>query len=800
MVELMVEKYVSYPGEPTKQGVKFIVDNKRALIADGMGLYKTSQAVHAKYALEDTYGKKIKALVVCPTYLKEHWERRIREYCEREPGITKINAATKEGDLEDAKDSEFTIIGYDLLPGKLNGKKGKKEIVSELQEIGFNYVIGDEIHMTKAPKTLRSQGFKKLANKAEYLALLSGTPIPNMLDDAFVLVSMLYPEEYATEKAVREAYGNDPTVLRWMLNRRDSKMLRREVSEVRELPELTYHDIGVELNKEQEQVYAEIYMSGHLGPCTKLNELRKALLDPALVNPDVIQDEEIRECLKDTSSSKYEKLDELVEECINKDEKIVIFSSHFRTNVTDKLEKRYEKYGAIRIDGTVSPNKKAKETWSERERKRREFQENPDKKILIATLETMSLGTELTTAQNVIFLDQAYTHTEANQGVKRVHRPGQTKPVKVYNLIGKYKGNPYGSIDDGIKKYREDKEEIIDNVIGNMSVRKLTMDERSKVIQGKRGMNSKVAKILTSYLDRPQEAGIKRNKYMLYKQGAKECYKRLKGDEEFAEAYAKDYIINWEGLYQGKISRVYKEIIQGLMENGENLEKMIDLGSGPAILSKVLDCPTVNVDLNKYQLREGKKFSRAKNGNIQASIHELPLKNKTFDLALCSSSVYYTSLEENNGFTEREQSIREANRILRDGGYYIITIPPDKKVNNKIRNRFEKGLNDLNFKVVPELSGFVKAKEPKGSNFKAYVVVSKKIGDPTSKGLDKNQFALKDDSKKRKSRARQRRIGGRYRHATGEKREICKKFAYYEPGLKGMERGIEECLDEYLEK
>jgi len=100
----LTEKYGRKLKEHQKTGVKFLVGNKKCILADSMGLGKTNQAVVA--ALE-TGSKKI--LVITTAALKSTWKREIGFY-EPEENIFVVSGSKWDGET-----AKFTVINYDIV-------------------------------------------------------------------------------------------------------------------------------------------------------------------------------------------------------------------------------------------------------------------------------------------------------------------------------------------------------------------------------------------------------------------------------------------------------------------------------------------------------------------------------------------------------------------------------------------------------------------------------------------------------------------------------------------------------------
>lgn len=90
--------------EHQKSAVKFMIANKRCILADSMGLGKSTSAIIAALA---SGSKKI--LVITTASLKSTWKREIKLY-EPEDNIYVVNGTKWDGET-----SKFTVINYDIV-------------------------------------------------------------------------------------------------------------------------------------------------------------------------------------------------------------------------------------------------------------------------------------------------------------------------------------------------------------------------------------------------------------------------------------------------------------------------------------------------------------------------------------------------------------------------------------------------------------------------------------------------------------------------------------------------------------
>ncbi len=726
-------EYVDFPGFYQMEGVHFLLKEKRILLADGMGVGKTAQAVLGKLEIENSTGKRTPTLVVTPSAVRDHWFNEIHQYCEAERAgkVVVLDEYTHQA-LENIKDADFVIVNYEMFGNSGNGAR------RQLADAGFNYVVLDEVHNIKNPDAVRSGFIKDIADRSEYLCQLSGTPIPNRLEDIYMVIALLEKDAYKDAQAVMRAHWNQPRLLRVILERR---RLRRDLSDIIQLPELSDRVQNVELNELQRAVYDDILNNYDLEGTSKLQQLRYALLDPSLVNPAALVDEGLKLQLRNAESSKYKDLDGIIRERAGRGEKVVVYSPTFQAGVTQKLAERYKAYGALVMDGTNA---------KDRESIRRTFQHSPENSVLIAT-DVAGEGITMTSGSTVVFLDNPYAPGERQQMIKRVHRRGQKNPVDVITL------SVPGTVDEGVVNLLEQKEDVIRFMENGAP---LSQDQKELII----ARSDSEARPISRYLYTPQQK-INRWAYQMCALGAKRTYRSLKKrDFRIARDYAENYVKDWETSVSANTGRLYKWIIEQLESQGK-LDRKVDLGSGPGVLSKVTGEKTVNTDLNFFHFKQD--FARKDNHNVVSSLHQLPFMSELYDLAVCSNSLNDTSLEQ-GGTTEREQAIREANRILKEGGYYVLTLPRGVITEDQAGN-IQTGLQHLGFEIVPEFTGFAKSTDAE-TGFNVYVATARKTGAPSPEPLNKKYLELVIDDRTVGSKEKKRRFHSQ------RKRGVCTEF------------------------
>jgi superfamily II DNA or RNA helicase/ubiquinone/menaquinone biosynthesis C-methylase UbiE len=722
------------------EGVQFLMDQKRVLIADEMGVGKTAQAIAGKIALENKLGRKVKTLVVCPNrqVQKEVWEKKLRgEYITAErlkdikiESIDSDNGGYKKADIDDA---DIVIIDYHALSfsDKKPNNIARKRLKQKLIEVGFEYVVLDEVHNVKNYSSAnRFSHVYDIVSKAEYVAMLSGTPIPTSLKDTYALIALLKPQErdengnvtgYKNVEEVATVHSKTPSVIGAILR---TSRLERKLEDVAILPPKTEEYIPIdEISDKQQEIYQSIYEDDSLTGLQKIQRLQQALINPSIFDKSL-----------EPTSPKFEKLDEIVNGAITRGEKIVIYSPMFKGGVINTLTKKYRSFGAVYMDGS---NLKTRDKVIEK------FQKNPNARVMVMN-KVGGEGIPLTAANNLVFLWEPFSPGEKRQVIGRVWRPGQKKPVRVYTL------NVNNTIDDGIREFLKKKKVAIEYVEKGLP---LTEEQKSLLSAGNENILEKWLRINRRYLYTPSQITgqlINRTKG----KPEERVVKTLNG--KFGEHLAKCLSESWEDSILENCANVYSTLFKTLEQKVGRFDKIVDIASGFGGLSHSLQRRGIyNVDADKHHFNS--PYASKENTNLVGKMTELPIKeNESFDFALCSMALDIlpsTSVE-----SGRARAIAETNRVLRNGGYYIFTIPGPTAPDND--EKIREGMQKLGFEVVPELTGFVKSKDKK-INSNLYFLTAKKISNVSDMRLEflADNFKFNDSKTSKEKGNAQRRRG-----------------------------------------
>ncbi|KAK3829267.1 MAG: SNF2 family N-terminal domain-containing protein [Benniella sp.] len=186
----------------------------------------------------------------------------------------------------------------------------------------------------------------------------------------------------------------------------------------------------------------------------------KAQDDDGIDDLDKLPKVLVPEALEDwISSSKVDKMIELVRAVMVKKEKIIVFSQF--TSLLTLIEKplNAENIKFLRYDGSMK--------LEERNEAVRRLFDDPDYAVMLISLKCGSLGLNLTVANHVVIMDPWWNPALENQAIDRVHRIGQTKDVFVHRLCIPE------TVEDRILALQVQKQTLADGALGEGEVQKL---------------------------------------------------------------------------------------------------------------------------------------------------------------------------------------------------------------------------------------------------------------------------------------------------------------------------------------
>jgi SWI/SNF-related matrix-associated actin-dependent regulator 1 of chromatin subfamily A len=401
-----------------EDGIKFLMKNKKCILADSMGLGKTYQSIVA--ALESNAER---VLIICPSSLKINWMREVQNFCD--------DVSIIKGTYWDP--ARFTIINYDILKNFHTVKEKNKEyeeweLRREIVDFNPDLLILDEAHYVKNHKSKRGAILKDLSKNfsCERVWLLTGTPIANRPMDYYNLLSIIdspitnnwvhYAKTYCDGKRFRKGgkYVWDTkgaSNLDELASKTKRTILRRIKEDVLDLPPKLITPVYLEL--ENVDGYKSVWK----------DYLAKRKLEGKKGNParDLVEMTLLRTFIAmETVPYSIEKAEEALE--LNK--KVIIFC-----NFNDEMDAFNRHFGnkAVCVRGGMSD--KQKQLSVDR------FQEDDSCKVFVGQIKAAGVGLTLTKAEIVIMNSLDWVPGNHEQSEDRAYRIGQKETVNIYYML-----------------------------------------------------------------------------------------------------------------------------------------------------------------------------------------------------------------------------------------------------------------------------------------------------------------------------------------------------------------------------
>jgi SWI/SNF-related matrix-associated actin-dependent regulator of chromatin subfamily A-like protein 1 len=384
--------------------VRYVLQARRAFLADEQGLGKTVEALAALEA-DGAYP----AIVVCPASMKLGWQR------EAERWLPHRSVAVVEGRPPVPPSAEITILNYEILAAHREalGRRRPRALVI------------DESHYCKNPQAKRTQAARKLAAQIAPDGLrlaLTGTPVLNHVDELISQLRVLGRlEDFGSgARFSRQFRGRlSEERLHWHL-RRHCFVRRLKADVLPQLPAKRQVVVPVALTNLTEYRLAERDV---------IEWLRTQPLDLSELNARIaatLRAERLAQLgtlQRLAARGKLAAALAWIEDFLASGEPLVVFARH--VEVQQAVLARFP--AALHLLGADS--------LRAREAAIAAFQDPQGPQLIIGATRVAAQGITLTRASNVAFLELEWTPAMHDQAEDRCHRIGQRDAVTAWYLL-----------------------------------------------------------------------------------------------------------------------------------------------------------------------------------------------------------------------------------------------------------------------------------------------------------------------------------------------------------------------------
>lgn len=422
------------------EGARWLAGQKRALLADKMGLGKTVQAIRAA----DLVAAR-RVAVICAASGRINWRREFERWSLWGP--------------------QLWIESYDRIA---TSKKARDAFRAFRPDVA----IVDEAHYLKSRESKRTRMIygahchnTGLLMIPERVWLLTGTPTPNDVSELWTHLRSQWPQlivadgqpmnyiaflkryaDWSMGDYGVKVWGNNRQTLPELREKLRTIMLRRHGEQVlRDLPPIFWQPTQmIEAEEATDALRA-------LEADPAVVELRR-VLDAALegrtrelyIDEEPIALASVRRLTAELKARPVGRL--LAEELADGAyDKVVVFAHHLAA--LDRLRETLAGFSPCEIRGG--------QTDAQRQAQIDAFQRDPYRRVALVQLKAGYHTITLHAASQVVFLEQSWTPDENVQAAKRCHRIGQTRPVFVRNF------GLAGSVDEAVAQVLGRKAEAI---------------------------------------------------------------------------------------------------------------------------------------------------------------------------------------------------------------------------------------------------------------------------------------------------------------------------------------------------
>lgn len=382
------------------------------------GAGKTTEALAYYCYKKDS---ETKLLVIAPKNAFPAWEEQLQQCMTDPPEVIRLRGGYQNIEETLRKRPEIMLVTYQQLPGVLN-------LIADYVSEYPTMIFLDESHrIKKGFGGIIGSAVLALSHIPKAKLIMSGTPMPNSIEDLVPQFKFLFPEVDIDKDNVHNHIK--PIYVR---------TTKKELG----LPEIKYILKPITMSEGQRRLY-ELLRSEEARQAEKIlkapdrNKLRamgKSVLrllqltsnSSLLAKVDFQFQNLLRDILLEGNSPKIQYVCNRARELAKQGRKTIIWSS-FVENV-ELVNLRLRDLGADFIHGGVDAG--SEEDADTREAKIKRFHDDPNAFVLVANPAAAGEGISLhTVCHDAIYLDRNYNAAQFLQSVDRIHRLGLDKAI-----------------------------------------------------------------------------------------------------------------------------------------------------------------------------------------------------------------------------------------------------------------------------------------------------------------------------------------------------------------------------------
>lgn len=446
------------PYEYQKETVFFGSEKNSALFLLPTGSGKSFIAITLYNELKQSNKITTPGIIVVPASLKYQWVKEVSKFSDLI--AHSVDTPSKAGKKFDKQfeDCDLLICNYETLKNKA--------VAEKLKEVNCQFIIGDEIQKINNHKSGIHKAICQF-NDLEYRYGMTATPITNNPENVFGIFNFLDPNlfkthgKFATNYIIYKGYGRVAGVknvdhLKTQINPYIFMKTEDEISD--QLPELIVTPIYCTMPNKTRKINDAIMADLKIAQ-DAVGRIEKEITNPKLLekNPEYLQwtakvmayqtfAQELADDprllgmsesnmanqynIDGLDSPKLEVLEELVENIIDANETVCIFTKYERMQrlLINELQNKFKDIKIAHINGSMTPEERYEQAYTL-------FQDNDEYKVLIVT-EAGNAGISLSKCKNLIEYDLADSYANQIQRHGRVKRADSISRVSnIYQII-----------------------------------------------------------------------------------------------------------------------------------------------------------------------------------------------------------------------------------------------------------------------------------------------------------------------------------------------------------------------------